>query len=606
MDLQQPTSAVDSEGESDDLSEQMLEDYDDDDEDKSSSGYNTKEEDKSPPQFTLSSLTETGKEESTVPVLKQRSYSGEIPVIPRALADTPCADLGVDGVLEKLNTLLGTSYALDSVISILDFYVAQKSDFGTAYAYLRHYWHDISMMEQYLRANEEQDRKMQGKMLIDGRITLRHVPPRRVWDLCANRVVPYWVAGELLGRPGIARAISHAWVDDGDRMNVMTPINGYEWPVPMPKGVNLDLIRIEMLNWCPKSFIGYTSFSCEFEPGYAWLDILCLRQEGGRGEHLRMEEWKLDVPTIGSVYEDAERVVCYLSGLGRPLNFTLDDLQSDRCWFRRAWTLQEITKDAIIGGETGNDVMDGEVQRRFDEQLTSLWEMIALGRILDLVFEMQNRVSTKPLDKVAGLAYLCDTGSLPIYNAQQSEADAWETLMDAMAPAFRAQLLFFYPMPGDGRKCWRPSWQQLMTNKIIVHQYPMPWWISRVFWTASTDPNWCEGYQIDSAEVRGLSEVPAEKKLRQGELAFKDGHGAPQTLKIVADHAYPIPDGLYTVIACTEYWYPYRNSQVNSWVVGWRRKDGNFEKLSVFRSADDEKAVFAEFGIKHRVKTVLC
>ncbi len=62
----------------------------------------------------------------------------------------------------------------------------------------------------------------------------------------------------------------------------MTPINGYEWPVPMPKDANLDLIRIEMLNLGAE---------------YAWLDVLCLRQEGGKGKHLRVEEWKLDVPT---------------------------------------------------------------------------------------------------------------------------------------------------------------------------------------------------------------------------------------------------------------------------------------------------------------------
>ncbi len=74
-----------------------------------------------------------------------------------------------------------------------------------------------------------------------------------------------------------------------------------------------------------------------------------LRQEGGKGEHLRMEEWKLDVPTIGSVYEVAH-VVCYFNGLGRPLHLTLDDFESDRSWFRRAWTLQEITRDPIIGG----------------------------------------------------------------------------------------------------------------------------------------------------------------------------------------------------------------------------------------------------------------
>ncbi len=59
--------------------------------------------------------------------------------------------------------------------------------------------------------------------------------------------------------------------------------------VPIPKDANLDLIRIEMLNLGAE---------------YAWLDVLCLRQLGGRGEDLRKEEWKLDVPTIGHVYED--------------------------------------------------------------------------------------------------------------------------------------------------------------------------------------------------------------------------------------------------------------------------------------------------------------
>ncbi len=42
--------------------------------------------------------------------------------------------------------------------------------------------------------------------------------------------------------------ISHAWVDEKDRVNVMTPINGYKWPVPIPKNASLDLIRVEMLN----------------------------------------------------------------------------------------------------------------------------------------------------------------------------------------------------------------------------------------------------------------------------------------------------------------------------------------------------------------------
>ncbi|KAK0476775.1 hypothetical protein IW261DRAFT_1490038 [Armillaria novae-zelandiae] len=71
---------------------------------------------------------------------------------------------------------------------------------------------------------------------------------------------------------------------------------------------------------------------------YTWLDIICLRQVGGPGESLRAEEWKLDVPTIGKVYAH-EPSVCYLSGLGRPLTLKEGDLESDRSWFRRAWTL---------------------------------------------------------------------------------------------------------------------------------------------------------------------------------------------------------------------------------------------------------------------------
>ncbi len=57
--------------------------------------------------------------------------------------------------------------------------------------------------------------------------------------------------------------------EEEDRVDAHTPINGYEWPVPMPRDANLDLIRIEMLNAGAE---------------YAWLDVLCLRQVGGRGE----------------------------------------------------------------------------------------------------------------------------------------------------------------------------------------------------------------------------------------------------------------------------------------------------------------------------------
>ncbi|SJL16947.1 uncharacterized protein ARMOST_20483 [Armillaria ostoyae] len=88
-----------------------------------------------------------------------------------------------------------------------------------------------------------------------------------------------------------------------------------------------DLIRIEMLNLGAE---------------YAWLDVLCLRQEGGLREDLRVQEWKLDVPTIGWVYMHEKPVVCYFCGLGRPLRLKPGYFEDDRCWFR----LLEISREA--------------------------------------------------------------------------------------------------------------------------------------------------------------------------------------------------------------------------------------------------------------------
>ncbi|PBK62609.1 hypothetical protein ARMSODRAFT_841403, partial [Armillaria solidipes] len=273
-------------------------------------------------------------------------------------------------------------------------------------------------------------------------ITDPTIPPRRVWDLEANRVVPYWVARK--DEHGVCHiwAISHAWMDDKERGDVMTPINGYEWPVPIPKDTNLDLIRIEMLNLGAE---------------YAWLDVLCLRQPGGRGELLRKEEWKLDVPTIGYVYDDFKgHVVCYFNGLGRPLSLT-PDFDSDRSWFRRAWTLQEVGaggERVIIGGETGNKRRSRIFRKRLD-LLGDLW------LVENVLLQMQKRVSTNPMDRVAGLAYLLVTEYIPTYDAEQSEESAWVALVNAMVGESRLNLLFCYPEPGNGSKCWRASWKQV-------------------------------------------------------------------------------------------------------------------------------------------------
>ncbi len=526
-------------------------------------------------------------------MLKQQRYIGA-KVIPSALADTPCAELGVNGVLDRLNTLLGTSYALCSVLGVLNYYDRRNYDFGTAYAYLRPYWKDIRTIERKLHIGRVRDRKSRRGVLVDGRITTRGVPPRRVWDLFANRVVPYWVIPGSDWVGGVVAempwGISHAWVDEKEHMDVMMPINGHEWPVPIPKDANLDLIRIEMLNARSK----YTPPMGE----YAWLDVLCLRQKGGHREHLRLEEWKLDVPTIGAVYAKCSFVVCYFNGLGRPLCLTPDYFKSDRCWFRRAWTLQEITDDMMIGGETKDNGMDEEVQSCFKEQLKSLQELRGWALTPDrLVSEMRHRVSTNPLDKVAGLVYLLKTKSIPMYNPRQSPEDAWEVLMDMMDPRFQGQLFFFYPEPGEGRKCWQPSWEQVMRNNTMSPRlYQARPNVRGIYWDADSQPDsvYFGPSYILSGNVLGLSEAPEELKHRQGELVLKDAKGSPHKLKIVADHTYPIPDGLYALTGLAGF----LSKTSDLWVVGQLREDGKFKKLSVFRSADDEEVKAEQLGLE--------
>ncbi|KAK0449081.1 uncharacterized protein EV420DRAFT_791016 [Desarmillaria tabescens] len=113
------------------------------------------------PEVTISAFTEIGKEESSIQVSKQRSYTGRKPVITSSLADTPCTDLGVAGILDQLNTTLGTSYTLNnpSLSSILQSCISEKYDFGAAYGRLRPIWYSAnwSTIQTELRTREEKD-----------------------------------------------------------------------------------------------------------------------------------------------------------------------------------------------------------------------------------------------------------------------------------------------------------------------------------------------------------------------------------------------------------------------------------------------------------------
>ncbi|PBK64638.1 hypothetical protein ARMSODRAFT_844999, partial [Armillaria solidipes] len=267
----------------------------------------------------------------------------------------------------------------------------------------------------------------------------------RVWDLYSNRVVPYWVANKW------PWGISHAWMDEKDHANVPTPINGKEWPVPIPKGTDLDLIRIEILNLGAE---------------YVWLDVLCLRQVGGPREDLRAEEWKRDVPTIGSVYRFTDMVVYYFNGLGRPLHFKTGYLKSHRCWFKRAWTLQEINKHSIIAGDTDNsppyaEPLDKEYKVfGFQAQLMSLKELVHKNvNLFKWLAGMRNRTAVHRVDKVVGLAFPLRSQEIPAYNGEWPEEEAWKALLNMIEGNYRGHLLFLYPEPARDDRPWWMWWR---------------------------------------------------------------------------------------------------------------------------------------------------
>ncbi|PBK58619.1 hypothetical protein ARMSODRAFT_1034567 [Armillaria solidipes] len=373
------------------------------------------------PRVVISTFTETGQAEESIKVPKQRSYTGQKPVIPSSLADTPCTALSVQGTSHTLNTT--------SVLSLLEECIEKNYDFGTVYGHLHPVWnmHRDSNMQDELHRCEEEDRKI-------------------------NCVVLYWATDRDWTYSSTTCPISHAWVDEKDCENVWTPINRREWPVPIPKDANLNLIWIEMLN------LGVE---------YMRLDVLCLRQKEGFREDLHVEEWKLDMPTIGYTYWEFW-VVVYLSGLGQPLSLKEGDLDSSRSWFRRAWTVQEIgTEGRIIAGDTP----DGPMHTQPIDH--------------DGNYEMDTLTRLHKQLKVAGLALPLWPNMIPTYYESGSLEDAWTA-----------------PYPGVGLGCnkWRPTWDQVMME-------PLPAYVNyfgHIAHDGETDEDWFDGRCIE----KGLLQDP--------------------------------------------------------------------------------------------------
>ncbi len=78
---------------------------------------------------------------------------------------------------------------------------------------------------------------------------------------------------------------------------------------------------------------------------------------------------------------------------------------------------------------------------------------------------MRKRVSTNPVDKIAGLAFLLNSRTIPAYYESESLEHAWTALVNSMDSWCRARF-FFCAEPGNADKKWQPSWDHVMTKPL--------------------------------------------------------------------------------------------------------------------------------------------
>jgi len=419
-------------------------------------------------------------------------------------ADFLCKELNEEMLIRSLVSLVGihgkAAKRLQGWIqNDIRYFVSQNLDFGLAYAAARVGWKHFNeatslvgeedafvttQRDRWLKKVKELDVERAQAIYMDldsGRELIKKpysVMPRRIWDLKSNRVIEYRILHSEVQSVEIAHnatntnlstesrsyltapfwAVTHSWTQDMKK--VETPINQYQWPVPLPEDVKVHDLRAELLN---------------FGAEYIWLDVMCLRQESAKAslEILRQDEWKLDVPTIGNIYRAAKGLVRYFNGLGRP--FSNEKWDDPRHWLRRAWTLQEIRpEDMTLNG--GASLCNGPVFMNIEGnfggneitlrraiqpvvELASQLEPPSRCTIYQLAREMANRVASNPTDKVCGLFYLLGTNILPTYDETVGEEHAWKQCFHVLPFGKKLEILFDFPYRG---RQWFPTWNQLM------------------------------------------------------------------------------------------------------------------------------------------------
>lgn len=422
--------------------------------------------------------------------------------IPDALADRTFQAVELQAFLDTLNLVFGTDYGMEvhglraCLVDILDI----TSDFGQAYGYLRPWWTSSATafddIPRDINERRKQDVELRRYAIRENCISPSRIPPRRLWDLCSNRVLPIYAFDPKLYCDDTREAclsmsvcrVSHSWVDEDERHKVWTRINSEQWPVPIPRSTTLEHIRVEMLNMGAE---------------YVWLDVLCLRQklDEGDGEYRkyeakRKEEWKLDIPTIGSIFDNPDAyVITYFNGLGLALDTSAETCSSSRHWFNRVWTLQETSERWILGGVTGDRLLDGDAFfRRLQNVLARARDIRGRAdfpHISPLLPLLAARYCATEVDRISGLAYLLGCRTLPVYDETITIESAWALLVKHLPPTVLGEL-FFHPSAPEAQPpfdLW-PSWGQLQHHPppVFPGGPPAKFWLADYSHLATREP----------------------------------------------------------------------------------------------------------------------
>ena len=524
-----------------------------------------------------------------------------------------CQD--VDELLSFLNMYFDTKISRSKlgVEDVLRYLVDQGYKFGDVCAYMHYVWprtpelglmwldvwerasKKIDVWENFLtleRRGEEYERQRQKSLRDDTIHEPDLIKPRRIWDLYAHRVVPIQFSTIGADYKSLARGhtvpthdyrshipftpryhpVSHSWTEDVSPVD--TPVNAYEWPVPLPRGVTLEAVRNELLNLGAQ---------------YVWLDVVCLRQESSDSAHedLRTKEWKIDVATIGKVHQaspSVDNVIRYLNGLGKV--FRRYGWHDKRHWSQRAWTLQEVNGEYIEAGlpEGVKDILD-----ETDDNGTKLRDHLhtheiklpsqqikppflpgeeARPKLRDFISAMKGRHSQNPVDKISGLSTLLECSVLPSYSNNEPEEDAWARLLRHVDRRILGELLFACPLPGENGCYWRPSWRQLMAGTSVIKEMPSAAVWSEVIGDVRLRCNLAliKGCQVSSSATTVV--IKTERKGRKYEWTMINLN--PHTQDIV-------PGTLYTLAG--DLFHP----SESVWVLCKSYDHGELEKIAVLQ-----------------------